>query len=193
MKPSGVEKAEKKERNKSEKTLRVVLASMGVLIVGVVIAIVVVVSTRKVNNDDNEGDSSSVSPVEEDPAYVEANKIYNKTLSEIVDVIEDVPQEREKLVIDTYKSYIAKVDNELARAMLNAERLCVEMNYDFNRERGAEIKAEALEIDAILQDINSAGLILNVASQYDDEELYEKYKQILVERGGIEPGMEPEG
>ena len=151
------------------------------------ISIILIITYLKFFTNNNE------EKINEIPINNSSSVAINKALEEIVNVIGDVPEGRKDLIIDTYNSYIAKVDNELAKAMLNIERLYVEMNYDVNGERGAEIKAEALGIDEILRDVNSAGLVLNVASKYGDEELYKKYEKILDERGGVEIEMESEG
>ena len=191
MKPSGVKKADKKEQNKSEKTLRVVLAGMGVLIVGLVVAIVVVASTRG-------GKQEVVEKPTEDETIVTEKVLeeYNEASSEIAAIIRKAGVTDESYVLSTYKSYASKVKDKVVSMMLKMDYLNMKMMYDTNKEHGEELLEEAMRIDASLRTIKSGVIVLNMAEYYGNEEIqkdYEKRLEVREKNEGVDTDLETVG
>lgn len=172
MKLGGVKKA-------SNKTLAIVLASIGILIVGVIIAIVVVLTTRSGGEV-----ASETSDISEDDTIVteKATEEYLKLSDEIMTVIQKSGVNDEEYVLSTFKNYASKVENKVVSAMLKMDYLNMEMMYDLNKEKGEEILDDAMRIDQSLRTVDSAVVVLNMADYYGNTEVYEKYEKILNSR-----------
>ncbi|MDO5451920.1 MAG: hypothetical protein Q4F56_02425 [Candidatus Saccharibacteria bacterium] len=175
MKPSGVEKAEKKEQNKSEKTLRVVLASMGVLIVGVIIAIVVVAMNRS-----NKPEEYTI-PIS--PEYQVATT-YEEISTEIGNkILEYEIADSPVAVTELYKAYADRAKDEEVKDMLMLDYYFHLIGQDHNFSQKDEIVSQLKSIDSRLQTVDSALNVMWAGYYYNDYNLMEEYKPILEERG----------
>ena len=70
------------------------------------------------------------------------------------------------------------------------------LSIDVERVYGDLVIADAIAVDDILQTLDSAGLVINVAASYGDNEVLEEYTEIMNERSeaeGIDEGMETLG
>lgn len=187
------------EKPVEKKKWVILFASLGIAIIGLVIAIAVVAIVK---NNTRTGDDSNTSTGEMTEAerkkkflkeaeddYMAVSEAINKVVSYI-----EVPDQSE--LISTYEYYIGQAESEYAKAMLQSDLLLILMGYDTDKIKGDELIDEAKAVDEILGTPNSAALIMNLASAYDKTELYEEYEKILIQReidSGYDIEMETEG
>ena len=184
--------------SRQKKIWLAVLFGALILIVGLLITIVVVV-----NNQDSSGECTNCENTQDltekkkkQRELEEATTVYASTIDEITKVVGNLDPDDTSVVIYTYQYYIDNTDNELAKLMLESLFLQVQMGYDTDNIKGEELINKALEIDEKLKTADSAVLVMNLASNYNKTELYNKYETILNEREtaeGIDTEMETKG
>ncbi|MBQ6375443.1 hypothetical protein IJJ37_00710 [Candidatus Saccharibacteria bacterium] len=84
-------------------------------------------------------------------------------------------------VLAIYLEYENKVTGE-QKVKLLYDKLAWLVSNDVNKEYGGQAIDTALELDGMLEDINSATTVVNTANYYGNEILMEQYNAILQER-----------
>ena len=169
------------ENASKNKTLFIVLGVFGVLIVGLVIAIAIVKSLPKkveeIADDEPVGVGQiSSAEIKEYTGYYEA---ISAELSKIY-------ADDEQGMLDVYQRYINNTEDEKVKAMLEMDYYNIVMAYDTDKTKAEEVVAKAIEIDDVLKTIDSGVFVLNVASNYGNEDLVRQYDSILNERQGLD-------
>lgn len=157
-----------------------VLCAAVILVVGLVVAIVVVVNTKE--TEDISQNQTEEQVKYEDQELKTAVKERNAILSTISKVLESSADRSEEKVVSTYQYYISEEDDELVKLLLRLSLVMIEVGYDTDKTRGDELITAAKEIDEELQTMDSAITIMNMATTYKKNDLYEEYKAILMER-----------
>lgn len=89
-------------------------------------------------------------------------------------------------VEDTMKMFWELLDGVEGeeRVIILSERLRYLLNLDEEtvKNYSGQVVADAVEIDDILQSVESAGQVLNIGYMFEDNDLIEKYAAIMVER-----------
>lgn len=186
MKLGGVKKAsEQKSENEpikkykkvvktstdSNRGLSVLLACMGVVIVGLVVAIVVVKNLPK----PQEPQVEEVSIDDETEYYAISNEIWRK-------IARDEAEMDGEKILALYKERIEETTDEDTKLMLTMDYYEFVMMYDTNYERKTEIEEAMLAADEKLKTPLSAAKVISMAISYDNQELKAKYTAILDER-----------
>lgn len=156
------------------------LCAAVILVVGLVVAIVVAANTKE--TEDISQNQTEEQVKYEDQELKTAVKERNAILSTISKVLESSADRSEEKVVSTYQYYISEEDDELVKLLLRLSLVMIEVGYDTDKTRGDELITAAKEIDEELQTMDSAITIMNMATTYKKNDLYEEYKAILMER-----------
>ena len=157
-----------------------IISGLAAVAVILVVAIVAVVVTPKGGDEGEETESIVETPTD-------------KLLAEINEKVSELGNEND--IIDLYQEYIDETTGEEKAAILMA-RIQQVLSIDVERVYGDLVIADAIAVDDILQTLDSAGLVINVAASYGDNEVLEEYTEIMNERSeaeGIDEGMETLG
>ena len=188
-----MERADEKPLNK--KNWVILFSVFGVAIVGLVIAIVVILIARN-NKPEEEIDPHQNEMEIEIKEKSEAEEEYEKTMNFINIELGDTNAEDIDEISRVYGYYIDHMSNQEARAMMEVDYYQMLMIYDTNKEKKQEILSSLIRIDGEVQTLNSAATVINAAGYYDDNAIYNKYNQILLERAemeGLDPSVEADG
>lgn len=97
--------------------------------------------------------------------------------------------------IEIYQKYIDKAD-DAERAELYNARTNFLYDNDSDKEYGAQAIGDQIKADEILQTVESAVAVMNVASYYGNKKVYDEYNEISMEReraNGADMDMEVRG
>ena len=110
-----------------------------------------------------------------------------------IDTIENPTVEQ---IIDIYQKYIDIADESEVKANLLEERIFAVQKLNLYYKNGEQTISDVIAIDDLLQTVDSAAKVMNIASTYGNDDLFEKYKNILEEREtkqGVDISTETEG
>ena len=117
-------------------------------------------------------------------------------LSSIKEDIAKIENPTIEQVINIYQNYIDATDDlEIKVALLEARIFAVQ-DMDLNNEYGEEVISDAIIVDDLLQTTDSAARVMNVATAYGNDEVFERYGVLLKDRQaeqGVDINMETEG
>lgn len=178
-----VEKVGKKPKSARKLTTKskwiILFSAIGVVIVGLVIAIVVILATRGNNNSGNNNTPASAEgdlPTEEETAKYEEgvnDVMANFTLEEGVSIEDIVAMLKEKMDTET---------NEKIKAMYAIDYYMYSSILDVDNEKKDKILDAMVKADNIVQSMNSAAAVMSVAQSYGDQDLVDRYSNIIQER-----------
>lgn len=97
--------------------------------------------------------------------------------------------------IEVYQKYIDKAD-DAERAELYNARTNFLYDNDLYKEYGVQAIEDQIKADEILQTVESAVAVMNVASYYGNKKVYDEYNEISMEReraNGADMDMEVRG
>ena len=83
-----------------------------------------------------------------------------------------------------YQEFIDKAEGEELLELLD-DRIDYIVNVDTTFSYGGVVINDAIAVDGILQSVESAVSVANIALSYDDYETYMKYISIVAERQGV--------
>ena len=202
MKLGGVKKAsEQKSENEpikkykkvvktstdSNRGLSVLLACMGVVIVGLVVAIVVVAVNRNSGSGESGGDESEdgevtyASPIYE--SYDKLSEEFSIALGEM-----DQATTTTEDILELYQTYVDRATDELVKAMLMVDYYLVMMAGDSEGVRKTEVIDGLVATDGIVGSVKSASAVAVAATYYGDEELKTRYQALADVRAFGENG-----
>ncbi len=160
------------EKRGSNKGLVVLLCLLLVVIVGLGVGLVFVF-----NGNDN---------IDEVVAEYDPVKL-------VVDEIDTIGNPTVEQIVDIYQKYIDSTDNLKLKVDLLRSRIISVQEIDLYYGGGELMINDAIAIDDILQSIDSAVGVINVANTYGNNELSSRYGDILKNRQikqGINVNME---
>lgn len=168
----------KKTRKKmATKTKWIILFSgFGVLIVGLVIAIVVILATR------GSADTNQVSNATGGISDEEADAIYDEGINELMNSFTlDENTSFESIVAAIKEKMDTATDDKVrARYAIDYYSYLPILNQDV--ESMDEIIEALVEADSIVQTTHSASAVMTMANFYGNQDLYDRYANILHER-----------
>lgn len=173
-----------------------IFAAFFVVIAGLLIAIVIIVVNRNNVGNVQEEPTRQEENQEAETEKTEADEIYEQTVESINLLLEETNAEDTQQIFATYNEYIDAATDEEAKNRLKLDYYQMAMLYDTEKEKKDEIVNALLEIDKNLANVKSAAVVMNAASYYDDNDLYEQYGQILRERQvaeGLDLSLESRG
>lgn len=97
--------------------------------------------------------------------------------------------------IEIYQKYIDKADGAERAELYNARTNFLYDN-DSDKEYGVQAIGDQIKADEILQTVESAVAVMNVASYYGNKKVYDEYNEISMEReraNGADMDMEVRG
>lgn len=164
-KPHGV------ERRLNKRIFVAILVVLILAIIGLIIAIVVV----NINSSNDE-------------EIIYEDTTSDGVVSDNLDILKE--QINEELVaaddltsaISIFQEYIDEAANDDIKAELMIMRVDYVMEMDTSKEFGGTVLCDVGNIDRILQNVESASIVANAASYYDDSEMLYEYSNILIER-----------
>ncbi len=182
----------KNGEERQRKIWLVVFSSLLVLIIGLTISIVVVANMRVGNNTkcpNDDGLSEEEREAEQKKADLEEYESAQKAINKIVEATRNLS---ETDMVKAYQYYIGEASTAAVKNMLRSDLLLIEMGYDTEKARGDELINVAIEIDNEEKTINSAGLVIILADNYNNTEAFDRYTTVLNERK-IAEGLNPDG
>ncbi|MBR2998714.1 hypothetical protein IKF34_03050 [Candidatus Saccharibacteria bacterium] len=144
-------------KEKSNKSLWFILCGLGLVIVGLVAWVVINIV----------GNVHEVS--------------FEEKLSNLKEEVDSLELSNIDDVVDIYQAYIDSATVE-EKIELYQDRINWVLNRDFDRDYGGYVLSDYISIDGIERSQDSAADVMNYASYYQDNEIFDKYQSILIER-----------
>lgn len=163
----------------------ILFSIIGLLIVGLVIAIVVILTTRGSSNSDNSGSGAAQTPVVEEGQMndEELNAAYGEFDQEIAEKMANTGEQySSEDILKIYAQKIEEVTDKRLKAMIAGDYYTMMMMVNPGDEKKEEIVNGVIEADAVLQTARSALIVANVAANYNDGDLEDKYLDIAYDR-----------
>lgn len=161
-----------KTSTNSNRGLSVLLACMGVAIVGLVVAIVVVAVNR--NNGKNDDGAEDGEVVYASPIY----ESYDQLAEEFAGALLEMEDPTTQQILDLYQTYLGRTDNEEVKAMLLVDYYMIMMSGDSDVARKTEVLDGLVAADRVVKSVKSASAVAVAAKYYDDTELMAYYQAL---------------
>lgn len=172
-----------KDNSKGDKLLLSILSILMVAIIGLAVGLVAVIN-RKVEVADSPTGSEEHSSQEggESGEAVDEFENVREEIDEIEEKIGELSNPSTEEVVAIYQEYVDKSEDTSKKVNLLQQRIIELQKDNLGRDHSEQVIADAIAIDNLVKDTNSAVQVMNVATLYGDMKVFDEYQAILNKR-----------